>query len=57
MPLPTVPHTIVTTAVPFWMNGSFDEHVVQESVVLVLKLSQEASKQLASSVVTGNDPV
>ena len=27
---PTIPHTIVTTAEPFWMNGSFDGCVLQE---------------------------
>ena len=27
---PAVPHTIVTTAVTLWMNGSFDERVLQE---------------------------
>ena len=27
---PAVPHTIVTTAVTLWMNGSFNERVLQE---------------------------
>ena len=53
---PAVPPTIVTTATAFWMNGSFDERVLQESAALVLKLSQEASKQLTLSVVTGDNP-
>ena len=39
-----------TTAAAFWTNDSFDERVLQESAALVLKISQEASKQLASSV-------
>ena len=27
---PAVPHTIVTTVAAFWINGSFNEHVLQE---------------------------
>ena len=27
---PAIPHTIATTATAFWMNGSFDECVLQE---------------------------
>ena len=45
--------TITTTFVAFWKNGSFTECVQWE---LVLTLSREALKQLASSVVTGTTP-
>jgi len=48
--------TIVMTAVAFWKNCSFNECVLQEISGSLLILSQEASKQLASSVVTGDDP-
>ena len=40
--------TITTTATALWSNDSFAERVLQE-------LSQEVSKQLALSVVTGDD--
>ena len=33
----------------FWKNGSFSESVLRESALLLLIISQEASKQLASS--------
>ena len=49
--------TIKTTAAAFWKNSSFDEHVLQESAAFVCILSQEASKQLALSVVTGDNPM
>ena len=45
--------TIMTTTAK---KGSFTERVLGESAALVLILSQETSKQLASSVVTGDDP-
>ena len=48
-----IPHTIATTATAFWMNGSFDEHVLPEISCTSLKPSQESSKQLASWVVMG----
>ena len=38
-----------------WMAASMNVYY-RKSVALVLKLSQEASKQLALSVITGNDP-
>ena len=37
-------------------NGSFVECVLRKSAALVLILSREALKQLALSVVTGDDP-
>ena len=52
---PAVPRTIMTTA--------DERHAVsmnmyyRKSAALVLKLSQEASQQLASSVVAGDNPV
>ena len=45
----------MTTAMAFWKNGIFAECVPWESVTPVLILSQEALKQLALSVVTGQD--
>ena len=60
-PLPSIPHnngarlTIATTAMAFWKNGSFTEHVLQEISAACI-LSREASKQFAPSVVTGGDP-
>ena len=47
--------TITMTAVVFLKIGSFAKHVLWESVAPVLILSQEASKQFVSSVVTGED--
>ena len=44
---------IMTTAA---RNGSFAKRVLGKSVALVLIVSQQASKQLPSSVVTGDDP-
>ena len=42
------------TAMAFWKNGSFDERVLQE--ISGTCVHTRASKQLASSVVTGDDP-
>ena len=51
-----VPRTIKTTAAAFWKNAEPSVYY-GKSVALVLILSREALKQLASSVVTGDDPV
>ena len=55
---PTVPHTIAQQLPggSGWMAALMDAYY-RKSVVFVLKLSQEASKQLTSSVVTGDDPM
>ena len=45
--------TIMITAVK---NSNFAERVLGESAAFVLILSRETSKQLASSVVTGDNP-
>ena len=49
-------HVRLTITMTTAKNGSFTELVLGESAAFVLILSQETSKQLASSVVTGDDP-
>ena len=49
--------SITNTAAAFWKNSSFADCVLLESVVPVLMLKWEASKQLASSVVIGDHPI
>ena len=49
-------HVRSTVATTVAKNSSFTECVLEKSAALVLILIREASKQLASSVMTGSDP-
>ena len=49
-------HAWLTITTNTARNGSFAKCVLGKPAALVLIVSQEASKQLPSSVVTGDDP-
>ena len=50
--LPAIPHTIVTTAMGFWMNGIIDERVLQEISRACVKTKPRGIE--ATCIISGN---
>ena len=51
-PLPAIPYTIAMTVVAFWMNGTFDERVLQEISGTCVETKPRGTE--ATCIVSGN---